>query len=299
MSDLPSKVKIVEVGPRDGLQNERDIISTENKVEFIKRLSASGLTDIEVSSFVSPKWIPQLADAKEVVSSIEMKDSYSCLVPNMKGFERALESGVKRIAIFTAASETFNKENINMSIDESIEGYSKVISLAKENNISVRAYLSTCFVCPYEDAIAPERTVEVTKKLIDLGVNELSIGDTIGKATPKDVKTLIPLLVNVFPIEKIALHFHDTYNNALSNVKAGLEMGISIYDSSAGGLGGCPYAKGASGNLATEDLLNMLGEMSIATGVDINKVYEASRYIQQYIKKDLPSKQFQKMKMTS
>src|SRR6185436_8629972 len=257
MSTLPKAVRIVEVGPRDGLQNEAKSVPTAKKAEFIRMLGAAGLKEIEVASFVHPKWVPQLADAAELIPQLPSLAGvrYSALVPNMKGLERAIQTGIRRVAVFTAASETFNRKNINMGIDESIEEFRPVVDRALKEGISVRGYVSTCFVCPYEGAIGKEKVTEVTKKLFALGVDEVSIGDTIGAATPKDVEVTGGFLLERFPVRQLAMHFHDTYGMAVANVYQSLQMGYTTFDSSAGGLGGCPYAPGASGNLATEDLV--------------------------------------------
>lgn len=273
-------IKIVEVGPRDGLQNEKSIVSTKDKISYIEKLSESGLENIEITSFVNPKNIPQLSDASEVISGLKrIKPTYSALVPNMRGLERALETHIKRIAIFTACSETFNKKNINMTIKESIENYKPVAKLALEKGLTIRGYISTCFVCPYEGKINKEKVLEVASELLDMGVDEISVGDTVGAAVPVEVKETIGLLLNKISKEKIALHFHDTYKNALANVEAGLDLGITIFDSSSGGLGGCPYAPGASGNLATEDLIYLLSSKGFNCGVDLKKLIEASIFI--------------------
>jgi hydroxymethylglutaryl-CoA lyase len=295
MSTLPKDVRIVEVGPRDGLQNEAKTISTDKKAQFIAMLAASGLKDIEVASFVHPKWVPQLADAAELISRLERLPNvrYSALVPNMKGLERAIETGIRRIAVFTAASETFNKKNINMGIDESIQVFRPVVERALEEGISVRGYVSTCFVCPYEGPVAKEKVGSVAKALFDLGVDEVSIGDTIGGATPKDVESTGGYLLQQFPVEKLAMHFHDTYGMAVANVYQSLQMGFSTFDSSAGGLGGCPYAPGASGNLATEDLLYLLDRLGIQTGVSLSLIRRASRFIAMELARDLPSRVLQ------
>lgn len=280
MENLSKYIKIVEVGPRDGLQNEKSIVSAKDKVTYIEKLSESGLENIEIASFVNPKNIPQLSDASEVISGLKkIKPTYSALVPNMRGLERALETPIKRIAVFTAASETFNKKNINMSIKESIENYKPVVKMALENGLTVRGYISTCFVCPYDGKINKEKVLEVANELFEMGVDEVSIGDTIGAAVSVEVKETISLLLRTISKEKIALHFHDTYKNALANVEAGLELGINIFDSSSGGLGGCPYAPGASGNLATEDLIRLLNSKGFNCGVDLKKLIEASTFI--------------------
>jgi isopropylmalate/homocitrate/citramalate synthase len=298
--NLPKKVKIVEVGPRDGLQNEPVTISTQNKIGFIELLAESGLKDIEITSFVHPKVIPQLSDAEDVIKGLRQFEgvAYSALVPNLKGLQRAIDSGIKKVAVFTACSETFTKVNINMSIDESLKTFKEVTKTAIENGLSVRGYISTCFVCPYEGEIKKEKVLYVAKALIDLGIYEVSLGDTIGAAVPIDIFEAVGYVINQIPKEKIALHFHDTYGTALANVMSGLELGISTYDTSAGGLGGCPFAPGASGNLATEDLVYMLNKMKIETGVNINKLARASFYMQNIIGHTLPSKQLQRLGIT-
>ena len=275
-------VKIVEVGPRDGLQNEKAVVPTDAKVEYITALGDAGLRVIEAGAFVSPKWVPQMADTAEVYANIP-KDpgvEYPVLVPNLKGLERAMEAGVRSIAIFTAASETFNQRNIHAGIDESIERFGPVVARAREEGIRVRGYVSTAFGCPYEGEISPEAVREVVHKLLDLPVDEISIGDTIGVATPTGVYDVVETLYDSGVTRGVlALHLHDTRGTALANVYAGLECGIATFDASAGGLGGCPYAPGASGNLATEDLLYLLEGLSIETGVTLPKVVAASRYL--------------------
>ena len=285
MPGLPSRVHIVEVGPRDGLQNEAAQIPTTSKIAFIRALAAAGLTQIEATSFVSPKAIPQLADAVEVAKQLPAVAgvTYSALVPNEKGLERAIESGIKRIAVFTAASESFTKKNINMTIDGSLATFTPVIAKALAGGISVRGYLSTCFVCPYEGDIGREKVRELTQRLLDMGVDEVAISDTIGAASPRQVSDTVEFVLAKTPSEKIALHFHDTYGMALANVLVGLQLGITTFDASAGGLGGCPYAPGASGNLATEDLVYMLDRMGIETGVDLTKLIAASALIESAI----------------
>jgi hydroxymethylglutaryl-CoA lyase len=285
-------VRIVEVGPRDGLQNEARTVPTDKKAEFIRLLAAAGLKDIEVASFVHPKWVPQLADAQELISQLDSIPDvrYSALVPNMKGLERAIASGIRRIAVFTAASETFNRKNINMGVDESIDAFRPVVEGALKEGISVRGYLSTAFVCPYEGRIAAERVVDVTRSLFDLGVDEVSIGDTIGAATPQDVGTTVGVLLQYFDASRLAMHFHDTYGMAVANVYQALQMGISVFDSSAGGLGGCPYAPGASGNAATEDLVYLFENLGIQTGVSLKSLRIASRFIAKELGRELPSR---------
>jgi len=292
MTQIPDRVRIVEVGPRDGLQNEAKTVPTEKKAEFINLLAAAGLKDIEVASFVHPKWIPQLADSQELVSQLKVVPDvrYSALVPNMKGLERAMASGIRRIAVFTAASETFNRKNINMSIQESMDVFKPVAAKALQEGISVRGYVSTCFVCPYEGPIAKEKVGDVAQALFDLGVDEVSIGDTIGAATPRDVEVTVRFLLEKLPAGKLAMHFHDTYGMAVANVYQALQLGITVFDSSAGGLGGCPYAPGASGNIATEDLVYLLDKLGIENGVSLKLLRRASHMIAQELDRDLPSR---------
>lgn len=279
------QVKIVEVGPRDGLQNEKVIIPTEWKLDYITKLADAGLKYIEATSFVHPSAIPQLSDALEVVRGLPKRSDihFSVLVPNMKGLERALESGIREIAIFTAASDTFNKRNINMTVDESLKNYLPVVQKAKEAGLFVRGYVSTAFYCPYTGKIEKEPVLDVVQKLLDMGVEEISIGDTIGAAMPADVKETMEYVLKKVPVDQIAMHFHDTNGLAIENVQASLELGLRIFDSSAGGLGGCPYAPGASGNLATEALVAMLEERGISTGIDLNKLKEASAAIRKIL----------------
>jgi hydroxymethylglutaryl-CoA lyase len=292
MASLPTIVRIVEVGPRDGLQNESTIVPTAKKAEFVKLLAAAGLQDIEVASFVHPKWVPQLADALELISQLEPAPNvqYSALVPNMKGLERAVESRIRRIAVFTAASETFNKKNINMGIQESIDVFKPVVARALKEGMSVRGYVSTCFVCPYEGSVNKEKVAEVTGALFALGVDEVSLGDTIGAATPRDVEITCGYLQHQFPGHRLAMHFHDTYGMAIANVYQALQMGFTIFDSSAGGIGGCPYAPGASGNVATEDLVYLLDRLGIKSGVSLKLLRQASHFIANALGRDLPSR---------
>ena len=288
-------VKIVEVGPRDGLQNEKVVIPTDVKISYITALADAGLRVIEAGAFVSPKWVPQMADTADVYRDMP-KDpgvDFPVLVPNMKGLERAMAAGVKSIAIFTAASETFNKRNINMSIDESFENYAPVAARARKEGIRVRGYVSTAFGCPYEGDVAPEKVLEVCARLLDLGCGEVSVGDTIGVGTPMQVQGVIGVLLQVIPSRRLAMHFHDTRGTALANTLAALEMGIATFDTSAGGLGGCPYAPGASGNMATEDLVYMLDAMAIETGVDLRRLVAASSIIAPYLDHPLPGRYLQ------
>lgn len=291
--NFPKHVKIYEVGPRDGLQNEKQAIPTAVKIELINRLSDTGLKYIEATSFVSPKAIPQLGDAAEVMSGITRKDgvTYPVLVPNERGMEGALAAGVTEIALFTAASEAFTKTNINASVDESFERFAPVIESAKAHNIKIRGYVSCVLGCPYEGEIAPEKVANVARRLLDAGCYEISLGDTIGVGTPEKTKQMLRAVMDVaVPIEKIALHMHDTYGQALANIYAGLQMGVSVIDSSVAGLGGCPYAKGASGNVATEDVLYMLHGLGLETGVDLKKIIECAWFISDVLGKNPASK---------
>lgn len=292
---LPARVTVYEVGPRDGLQNEKVQVPAADKVRYIDMLSAAGFSVIEGTSFVSPRAVPQLADAAEVLSGIGRRAGvrYPVLVPNEKGMVRALESGATDVAVFTAASESFTKANINSTIAESLENFRPVFALARQHNVTVRGYVSTAFGCPYEGAVAPEKVREVALALVELGAQELSIGDTIGVGTPNQVYDILGLLLRDLTAERLAVHFHDTRGTALANVLATLEMGISTIDSSSGGLGGCPYAPGASGNLATEDLLYMLHGLGVETGVQLEKVVEASRFITGVLNKPPASRYLQ------
>jgi hydroxymethylglutaryl-CoA lyase len=274
-----SRVKVVEVGPRDGLQNEEVVLPVAERVELCDRLVAAGLSVVEVGAFVSPKWVPQMADSAEVLRRVGRRAGVRLpvLVPNRKGFELARAAGAREIAVFTAASETFNRRNTNAGIDESFARFAEFVPEARREGMWVRGYVSTCFGCPYEGPVPPERVVDVARRLVEAGCDEVSIGDTIGVAVPTQVGDVMGRLREAVPVERLAVHFHDTRGTALANVLAALQEGIGIVDSAAGGLGGCPYAPGASGNLATEDLLYMLHGMGIATGVDLAAVAEASR----------------------
>ncbi len=279
---LPERVTVYEVGPRDGLQNEAETLPVAVRAEFVDRLADAGLPAVEAGSFVSPKAIPQLADTEELYRRIHRVSGvrYPALVPNVRGLERALSVGVREIAVFTSASETFNRKNINAGIDESIERFRPVVARAKEEKIRVRGYVSTAFGCPYEGDVAPEAVREVIHKLLDLDVDEISVGDTIGVATPADVYDVIETLYESGVTRAVlGMHFHDTRGTALANVYAALQCSVTTFDASAGGLGGCPYAPGASGNLATEDLLYLLQGLGIETGVTLAKVVEASRFL--------------------
>ena len=291
---------IVEVGPRDGLQNEKAAVSAADKIEFINRLSAAGLPAIEVSAFVSPKWVPQMADAAAVFAGIVRRPGtrYSALVPNLAGLDRAMEAGVTDIAVFAAASETFSRKNINQGIEESLAGYKLVIERALLAGLRVRGYVSTAFGCPYEGAVPVENVIDVTERLLAIGVFEVSVSDTIGIAHPGQVRQVLEALVSKIPANRLALHFHDTRGTALANVLAALPYGITTLDASAGGLGGCPYAPGAAGNLATEDLVYMLNGLRIETGVSLDAVIEASAFIAERLDHGLTSKYFQAVRRT-
>ncbi len=295
MLALPRQVTIVEVGPRDGLQNEAGVVPTAAKVAFVDALSAAGHRVIEVSAFVSPKWVPQMADATEVFSAIARRDGvrYTALVPNLAGLARAEAAGVREVAIFAAASETFSQRNINQSIDESLATYRTVVAEAHTRGMRVRGYLSTCFGCPFEGHVPPARVADVAGRLLALGVFEVAISDTIGVAHPGQVTEVLDAVTAQIPVQQVALHLHDTRGTALANVLAGLQYGVTTFDSAAGGLGGCPYAPGASGNLATEDLLYMLDGMGIESGVSLDGVVAASRALAASISHPLPSKYLQ------
>jgi isopropylmalate/homocitrate/citramalate synthase len=294
---LPRAVRIVEVGPRDGLQNEKALVPTAQKIQFIQMLAEAGLPVVEATSFVNPRAIPQLSDAHEVMAGLvrQPETSYPVLVPNLKGMERALSAGVRAVSVFTAASESFTRHNINATIAESLANFRPVIALAQQAGVPVRGYISTVFGCPYEGTVEPQRVLAVACELREMGVSELSLGDTIGVATPNQVVDVLGLLSGegAIPFEQLAVHFHDTRGTALANVLMALQMGITIIDASAGGLGGCPYAPGAAGNLATEDLLYMLHGMGIATGVDLAKVVAATSFIAPYLNHPPTSKYYQ------
>ena len=279
----PDRIKIVEVGPRDGLQNESRVVDTPTKIAFIDRLSATGLTAIEVTSFVHPTSIPQLADAEAVVRGITRRAgvTYFALVPNLRGLERALSVGMDAIAVFTAASETFNQRNIHCSIEGSLSRFTPVLARAKSVGIPVRSYISCALGCPYEGAIKPQQVASLAERLYAMGCAEISLGDTIGVGTPLQAQTLVKTVAAVIPIERLALHFHDTHGRALANIRACLKLGVSIIDASVAGLGGCPYAPGAPGNVATEAVVAMLEDMGLATGIDLDKLGEAGRFIKE------------------
>ena len=289
---LTPTVNIYEVGPRDGLQNEKNLVSVEDKVELINQLSNTGLTVIEAGSFVSPKWVPQMASSDEVFNQIDRAKgiTYSALTPNLKGLDAAIESGADEVAIFGAASESFSQKNINCSIGESIERFLPVIEKAKAHNIPVRGYVSCVVGCPYEGAIDPLKVADVSKKLFELGCYQISLGDTIGVGTPLSITTMIDAVSNHVPIKHLAIHCHDTYGQAIANIYAALQCGITTIDSSVAGLGGCPYAKGASGNVATEDVIYLLDGLGIESGVDLEKIISIGNTISQTLGRDNQSK---------
>lgn len=278
---LPESVKIFEVGARDGLQNEPSLVTVEDKVELINLLSQTGLSAIEAGSFVSPKWVPQMASSGDVFKRIARKPNvrYSALTPNMQGFEAAIDAGVNEIAVFGAASESFSQNNINCSIEHSIVRFEQVIAGSLKHNIPVRAYISCVVDCPYEGSIEPQSVAKVAKRLFDLGCYEVSLGDTIGTATPLKIQTMIESVTDHVPAKNLAIHCHDTYGQAVANIVAALQCGVATVDSSVAGLGGCPYAKGASGNVASEDVLYLLNGLGIATGVDLHQLIKAGDFI--------------------
>lgn len=278
---IPDAVRLVEVGPRDGLQNEKAEVPTAVKLELIERLADAGLPSVEATAFVSPKWVPQMADHTEVLERIRRKPgvSYPVLTPNLKGFEAARAAGATEVAIFGAASESFSKKNINCSIAESLERFQPVAAEAKKHGVKVRGYVSCVLGCPYEGEVKPERAAEVAGALYDMGCYEVSLGDTIGTGTPGKTKAMIEACAKRVPLAKLAGHYHDTYGQALANIYASLEVGVSTFDASVAGLGGCPYAAGASGNVATEDVVYMLNGLGVRTGVDLERLVEIGRWI--------------------
>lgn len=288
------EIKITEVGPRDGLQNEKSPVSTEVKAEFIQRLVRAGLKNIEATSFVKKDSIPQLADATELSAFLDLNGSvsFSALTPNLKGYEAAKSVGYKEVAVFTAASESFTKKNINRTISESIEGFKEIFKFSKIDGIQVRGYVSTVIDCPYEGKMNPKKVLEVSKILLDLGAYEISLGETIGTGVPTEVEKLLEVLLKEIPANKLAGHFHDTYGMAIANVEKAYSMGLCSFDSSAGGLGGCPYAKGAAGNLATDDLVYFLEKSGISTGIDPNLLWEASLFMEKFLSRELQSRTF-------
>ncbi|ATE61338.1 hydroxymethylglutaryl-CoA lyase [Thauera sinica] len=282
-SNLPSSVRIVEVGPRDGLQNEKQVVPTDIKVELIERLAEAGLATIEATSFVSPKWVPQMGDSTEVLLRVLAQPapgvSYPVLTPNLKGFEAALAAGAQEVAVFAAASESFSRKNINCSIAESLERFRPVTAAAREAGVKVRGYISCVAGCPYEGEVAPRKVAGVAATLRDMGCYEISLGDTIGTGNPLSIRRMLEAVMQEVPAAQLAGHYHDTYGMAAANVFASLDMGVAVFDASVGGLGGCPYAAGASGNVATEDLVWLLHGMGIATGIDLDRLVDTAAWI--------------------
>ncbi|MDE2585046.1 MAG: hydroxymethylglutaryl-CoA lyase [Betaproteobacteria bacterium] len=289
---LPSKVKIVEVGPRDGLQNEKQVVPAAVKIELIERLAAAGLPAVEATSFVSPKWVPQMGDHSEVLSGIRRQPgvAYPVLTPNLQGFEAAVAAGATEVAIFAAASEAFSRKNINCSIAESLQRFEPIMAAAAARKIKVRGYVSCVVGCPYEGDVAPAKAAEVAKRLYDMGCYEVSLGDTIGVGNPASVSRLLEACARHLPMEKLAGHYHDTYGMAVANIYASLEMGLAVFDASVAGLGGCPYAKGASGNVATEDVVYLLHGLGIQTGVDLEQLLDAGAFISAQLGRETASK---------
>ncbi|MDQ3056186.1 MAG: hydroxymethylglutaryl-CoA lyase [Pseudomonadota bacterium] len=289
---MSNAVRIVEVGPRDGLQNEKSAIATADKIALIDRLSATGLQTVEATSFVSPKWVPQLADAADVFAGITRRPGvrYPVLVPNLQGYERARAVGAEEVAVFTAASEAFNQKNINASIDESIERFLPVLERAKADNVAVRGYVSTVLGCPYQGDVAVTDIVRVAKRLHALGCYEISLGDTIGIGTPDQARKMLKAVASEVPMQALAIHFHDTYGQALANILACLEEGVAVIDSAVSGAGGCPYAKGASGNVASEDVVYMLHGLGIHTGIDLGKLADTGRWLAALLGRETGSK---------
>jgi len=290
---MPSgSIKLIEVGVRDGLQNEKKSVPTEVKLALINKLIDAGVSTVEATSFVSPKWVPQMADHKEIVAQLPFNQAvnFPVLTPNMKGFENAIAAGAKEVAVFAAASESFSQKNINCSIDESIDRFEPIFAKAQALGIRVRGYVSCVLGCPYEGEISPKKVAEVSERLYQSGSYEISLGDTIGVGTPGKTKSLIDSIKNLIPVNHLAVHFHDTYGQALANIYAALEMGITSIDSSVAGLGGCPYAKGASGNVATEDVVYMLNGLGLDTGINLDKLVDAGQYISEFLQRENNSK---------
>ena len=288
----PAHVRVVEVGPRDGLQNEPSTVPAEAKVALIEALADAGLTGIEAGSFVSPKWVPQMADTAEVLARLRPRPdvSYPVLVPNLQGLDRALACGVREVAVFGAASESFSRRNINCSIEESLGRFAPVVEKARASGLEVRGYVSCVLGCPYEGEVSADAVARVAAALLAMGCYEISLGDTIGTGTPLKARRLVERVASEVPLERIALHFHDTYGQALANILACLELGVSVVDSAVAGLGGCPYARGATGNVATEDVAYMLSGMGIETGIDLRALAEAGQFISRHLNRDPASK---------
>jgi hydroxymethylglutaryl-CoA lyase len=291
-TNLPGRVRIVEVGPRDGLQNEKEIVPAAVKIELIERLGAAGLRAIEATSFVSPKWVPQMGDNSEVLRGIRRRPgvSYPVLTPNLKGFDAAVEAGATEVAIFSAASEAFSQKNINCSIAESLKRFAAVADSANALDIRMRGYISCVVGCPYEGAIDPERVAAVAKTLIGMGCYEVSLGDTIGVGTPASIVRMLEVCAREVPVAQLAGHFHDTYGMAIANIYSALQLGVAVFDSSVAGLGGCPYAKGASGNVATEDVVYLLDGLGIDSGIDLDLLVDAGAFISRHLGREPASK---------
>lgn len=291
-NNLPESVAVFEVGPRDGLQNEEKHVPTSDKVRLIQSLASAGLKNIEITSFVSPRWIPQLADGAQVAGAVNLPPdvSVSALVPNLQGYDAARQAGLRQIALFMSATETHSRKNINKGIDEALRALKEVADAARADQKKIRAYVSVAFICPYEGRVPPEQVARLIPPLLEMGVDEISIGDTVGYATPKQVLELLKLISKDIDLARIALHCHDTAGTALSNVVAGLECGVKTFDASVGGMGGCPYAPGAAGNLATEDLVYLLHESGIKTGIDLEKLVDCGNLAQEILGKQLPGR---------
>lgn len=289
---MTDSIRLVEVGPRDGLQNEARPLSVEQRLALIQKLADSGLTEIEAGSFVSPKWVPQMADTDQVLAGLDLNgpNNYPVLVPNQKGLDAAIQAGAKDIAVFGAASESFSQKNINCSIEDSLNRFRPVATQAQQAGIRVRGYVSCLVACPYEGPIKPAQVVPVVRALFDMGCYEVSLGDTIGRGTPKSIKAVLDILFTEFPAERLALHCHDTFGLALANIMAGLERGIRVFDSSVGGAGGCPYAPGASGNVATEDVVYLLEQEGFHTGVNLSSLVDTGRWLFHLLDKEPPSR---------
>ena len=289
---MPDRVSVYEVSPRDGLQNEAQLVPTEGKRELIEALAAAGLKRIEMSSFVSPKWVPQLADAEELARLLHVPAdvTLSALCPNARGLERAMSAGLREVAVFLSASETHNRANVNKSVADTLAVFTEIVPPAREAGLTVRAYVSTAWGCPYEGDVDPKKVLAISKKLIDLGCYQISLGDTIGVGTPRQTRDIVQRFLDEMPAERFALHMHDTRGTALANILVGLELGVRDFDAAVAGVGGCPYAPGAAGNMATEDLVYMLHGMGIETGVDLDKLIEAGNVAEQVIGRPLPGK---------
>lgn len=292
LAGVPDAVSVYEVSPRDGLQNEATIVPTSAKKRLVEALVAAGLRRIEITSFVSPKWVPQLADAEELARSLRPPEgvTFAALCPNARGLERALSAGLREIAVFLSASETHNRRNVNKSIADTLTVFSEIVPPAREAGLAVRAYVSTVWGCPYEGAVDPAAALRIARRLLDLGCYQISLGDTIGVGTPRQTAEIVRRFADEMPLDRIALHLHDTRGTALANILAGLELGVRDFDASVGGVGGCPYAPGAAGNVATEDLVYMLHGMGIATGIDLDKLIDAGQVAERVLGRPLPGK---------